>query len=71
MGTLSRKPELKIGDLVLLQEGIPASVFDVSADGTKVHVNWLDEQSKMHRKMVNITGHPSTWGMLKVERLPR
>lgn len=71
MGVYSRKTDIKIGDLVLLQEGIPACVYDISTTGNMVSVNWLGEGHQLHKKLIDVSGLPHSWGMIKVERLLR
>lgn len=72
MGTLSRKPVFKIGDTVLLREGVVAYVYDINEMKTCVYVNWVDgPKDEMHKQALSIVGAPHTWGLMKVYPTPK
>lgn len=62
------RPLLKVGDTVLLREGIVAHIYDINAEATCVYVNWVEgRKDTMQKAAVDVSGTPDTWALLKVE----
>lgn len=72
MGLYSKRSDIKIGDLVILKEGLSATVYDISLSFPHAYVNWIDgPKHELKKKAIDISGPPHTWGIVKVERVAR